>query len=363
MSGDTEDAAEKPHEPTPEKLKKARQKGDLPRFADLNVAVGYTGFLAVSIIFGPDLLMRLGGFLAAFLDHADRMAPLVFDGSPSAAFAGPTAAIIRALLLWFLGPALLVCLALIATQSLVFAPTRLAPKVSRISPVANARQKFGLSGLVEFAKSTTKLVLFGVCLASYLWMRLPQIATSSLSEPQAAIALLGRLLTEFLALALLVAGVIGAADALWQHHDHRRKNRMSRKEMMDETKEAEGDPFVRQQRRQRGQEIAMTQMMADVPGADVVIVNPTHYAVALRWSRKAKEAPVCVAKGVDEMAGAIRQAAQAAGVPVHSDPPTARALFATVSIGQEIPEDQYRAVAAAIRFAEAMRRRARDRGA
>ncbi len=105
----------------------------------------------------------------------------------------------------------------------------------------------------------------------------------------------------------------------------------------------------------------MSQMMKDVPTADVVIVNPTHYAVALKWSKLPGAAPVCVAKGVDEIAAAIRRTAIEAGVPIHSDPPTARALHATIDIGQEIHEEHYRAVAAAIRFAERMRLRARGR--
>lgn len=105
----------------------------------------------------------------------------------------------------------------------------------------------------------------------------------------------------------------------------------------------------------------MNQMLADVPEADVVVVNPTHYAVALKWSRLPGEAPVCVAKGVDEIAARIREKAQEAAIPIHRDPPTARALHAIVEIGQEIPEEQYRAVAAAIRFADAMRQRAKGR--
>ena len=100
-------------------------------------------------------------------------------------------------------------------------------------------------------------------------------------------------------------------------------------------------------------------MMSDVPGADVVIVNPTHYAVALKWDRLTGEAPVCVAKGVDEVARKIREVAEDAGVPIHSDPPTARALYATTEIGNQITPDHYRPVAAAIRFSETMRRKMR----
>ncbi|NCM97925.1 MAG: flagellar biosynthesis protein FlhB, partial [Rhodobacterales bacterium] len=133
------------------------------------------------------------------------------------------------------------------------------------------------------------------------------------------------------------------------------------KEMMDENKDSEGDPHTKAARRQRGYDIATNRMLEDVPQADVIVVNPTHYAVALKWDRAARRAPVCVAKGVDEIAARIRERAAAAGVPIHRDPPTARALHASVEIGQEIRPDQYRAVAAAIRFAEAMRKRARQR--
>ena len=102
-------------------------------------------------------------------------------------------------------------------------------------------------------------------------------------------------------------------------------------------------------------------MLLDVPRADVIIVNPTHYAIALIWNRAAGTAPVCVAKGMDDLAARIRERALAAGVPLHLDPPTARTLFATIEVGQQIRPDQYRAVAAAIRFAEAMRQKARHR--
>ncbi|MGB8814338.1 MAG: EscU/YscU/HrcU family type III secretion system export apparatus switch protein, partial [Paracoccaceae bacterium] len=124
---------------------------------------------------------------------------------------------------------------------------------------------------------------------------------------------------------------------------------------------SEGDPHAKAQRRQRGYDIATNKMLADVATADVIVVNPTHYAVALKWDRTAKRAPICVAKGVDEIAARIRERAAEAGVPIHRDPPTARALHASVELGQEIRPEHYRAVAAAVRFAEAMRRRAKGR--
>ncbi len=168
-------------------------------------------------------------------------------------------------------------------------------------------------------------------------------------------------MVEFLFVILIISTVIGGLDYFWQLAEHHRQNRMSRKEMMDEHKEFEGDPHTKAQRRQRGYDIATNRMLADVDTADVVMVNPTHYAVALKWVRCRQAGTRCVAKGVDEIAARIRERAALAGVPIHSDPPTTRALHASVDIGHEVQPEHFRAVAAAIRFSEAMRRKARKR--
>ena len=162
--------------------------------------------------------------------------------------------------------------------------------------------------------------------------------------------------------ACLIAVTIAAVDIVWQRFSHSRRLRMSLQEMREEHRQSEGDPHVKGQRRSRAEAIATNRMLLDVPKADVVIVNPTHYAVALRWSRAKGSAPVCVAKGEDAVALRIREVAATAGVPVHVDPPTARALHATVEIGREIAPEHYRAVAAAVRFADRIRRAAKARG-
>jgi flagellar biosynthetic protein FlhB len=215
--------------------------------------------------------------------------------------------------------------------------------------------------LTDFLKGAAKMILVGSVLAGFLVARLPEVmATAALAPGQVARHMAG-LLMSFLALALVLALALGGLDLLLQRARFLRRNRMTRQELIEEMKRSEGDPHLKAQRRQRGREIATNRMLADVPKADVVVVNPTHYAVALRWDRKARRAPVCVAKGTDEIAARIRERAAAAGVPIHRDPPTARALHATLEIGQEVRPDQYRAVAAAIRFADAMRQRARRR--
>jgi flagellar biosynthesis protein FlhB len=169
-------------------------------------------------------------------------------------------------------------------------------------------------------------------------------------------------LTVLLSITCVIAVTIAAVDMVWQRFEFTKRNRMTFQELRDETRQSEGDPHMKSQRRSRAHAIATNRMLLDVPKADVVIVNPTHVAVALKWSRARGSAPVCVAKGEDEVALRIREVAATAGIPLHSDPPTARALNATVQIGREILPEHYRTVAAAIRFSDRMRKAARARG-
>ena len=355
----SDDDSDKSFDPTPQKLQKARDKGEVAKSNDLSVVAGYTGLLIALLTAGHYTAEHLGTFFVVLLDQSDEVAHLVSTGPAAAPIAGMLKGALIPVALVFALPAAAVLLSLIAQRALIFAPSKLKPKLSRISIPSNAKNKFGRGGLFEFAKSFVKLVIYGTCLALFLRANLTEILSASAAPAQSSILLMMNLLFRFLFIVIAIALAIGIVDYLWQYAEHIRKNRMSRKEIQDETKDAEGDPHVKQQRRQRAQEIATNQMMADVPDADVVIVNPTHFAVALRWSRATGTAPVCVAKGVDEIAAAIRSTAGQAGVPIHSDPPTARALHASVEIGQEIAEEHYRPVAAAIRFAEAIRKRAK----
>lgn len=356
MSGDSDE--DKQHDPTPKKLEDARKKGEVPRSADLNTAAGYAGLCLCALGLGAYSLSEVGTAATVMLDQADQLAPLVLSEAGGPLMGGILMTIALGLAPWFAAPALAAMLSIIAQRSFVVAPQKLAPKLSRISPLSNAKNKFGANGLFEFAKSSFKLLVYGTLLAIYLLRRLPDMLAVLHLSPGMAVAQMVRMAVEFLLVVVVIAAVIGAADFLWQYFEHIRRHRMSHQELKDEFKQAEGDPHMKQQRRQKGMQIALNQMLADVPEADVVIVNPTHYAVALKWDRSAQGAPVCVAKGVDEIAARIRERAAEAGVPLHRDPPTARALHASVEIGEEVHPDHYRPVAAAIRFAEEMRKRA-----
>ncbi|KAA2315578.1 flagellar biosynthesis protein FlhB [Pseudooceanicola sediminis] len=354
-------SSEKPHEPTQRKLQKAREQGEVPRSNDLSTAAAYGGLCIAGVAVGGPALIRLGGTLQSLIDRPESLAPLYFDGAGTTPTGGLMASVALSLLPFFLVPAVAALTAVIAQQAFVVSADKIRPKLSRISVISNAKNKFGRGGLFEFFKSFAKLLIYSACLYFFVSAKLPEMINTLYLGPGITTATLLRLCIEFLFIVFLISLVIGGVDFLWQRAEHMRKNRMSDKDMRDEFKDSEGDPHMKQQRRQRGQEIANSQMMADLPKADVVIVNPTHYAVALKWDRTRGSAPVCLAKGVDEVAAVMRRIAGEHAIPIHSDPPTARKLHATVEIGDQIDPDDYRAVAAAIRFADQMRSKAKGR--
>lgn len=351
-----EDDSEKEHAPSQKRLADARKRGEVPRSADLSTAAGYAGLLLASTIWGGGILQGIGAALAPLLGQADRFGPLLTNAA-HAPVGGLMVAIVLSVLPLFALPAVGALAAILVQRAFVVAPEKLVWKLSRLSPLSNAKQKFGREGLFEFGKSMAKMLLFSGVLGVFLLSRAPDILQSHILTPALSTELMLCLFLEFLFLVVVISTVIGGVDYLWQHAQHLRRNRMSRKDLLDEMKESEGDPQTKQQRRQRGQEIATNRMLQDVAKADVIVVNPTHYAIALKWNRTARGAPICVAKGTDETAARIREKAALAGVPVHSDPPTARALHATVKVGQPVLPEHYRAVAAAIRFSESMRKR------
>jgi len=354
-----EDDDDKQHEASQQKLDQARKRGEIVKSTELTGAATYAGFLIASLGFGPYLVVHLGSSAMVLLGQADTLSSQMFSGG-SAVAGGTLAAIGVAVLPWFAVPFLLVLGTLFAQRAIVVASEKLELKLQRINPISNAKQKFGRTGLFEFAKSLIKMLVIALLLGIYLLRRAPDILSTQLLEPISVMQLIGEMILGFILIVTVFSGVIGVIDYLWQRADFLRRNRMSRQELIDEMKQSEGDPHIKAQRRQRAIAIATNSMLAEVPSADVIIVNPTHYAVALKWEKGSGRAPTCLAKGVDEIAMKIREVAQESGIPIHSDPPTARALYASVEIGHEIQPQHYKPVAAAIRFAEKIRSRARQ---
>ena len=349
--------SDKQYEPTQKKLDDARKKGEVPRSADLNTAASYAGFTVLAMTSGSTLVWELQTVLSSLLAAAPEISDDMFSGGLKKTSGSIFWVAGTWVAPWFAGPMICVLAAIVAQKSLVVAPSKLQPKLNKISILSNFKNKFGRRGFFEFFKSFAKLLIFSTVLGLFLLRLSPKIISSTMLTPLQAVGLLAEISVSFLGIVVLVIAAIGLIDILWQNAEHIRKNRMSRKEVTDEAKQMEGDPYVKQQRRQKAQEIATNQMLVDVPKADVIIVNPEHYAVALKWSRQAGSAPVCVAKGKGEVAARIRKIAHEYAVPIHRDPPTARALYASVGLGEQIHTNHFKAVAAAIRFAEEMRQK------
>jgi flagellar biosynthetic protein FlhB len=357
VSGQDDDV-EREHEPSQRKLDEARKKGDVPRSMELTTAAVYAGLVLALFLTGRTAAEQAGAAGVTLLGQADRLAPAFMQAGSA-----PTASMLMSFVLPFAAifalPLVAALLGAAGQRSLVFAPEKLMPQLSRLSLIATFRQKFGREGLFEFGKSFVKMIVIGVLVVYLVIRHAPDLLLSLQLAPGQSIVLMSRIMMEFLMLALLTTLVFGGLDYGWQILQHRRRNRMSRQELVDEHKESDGDPHLKFHRRQRGREIAMNQMLQDVAKADVIIVNPTHYAVALKWKRGDKTAPICVAKGVDDIAARIREKAAEVGIPIHQDPPAARAIYASVEIGASIRPEHFKAVAAAIRFAEMMRKKAR----
>lgn len=358
MSDDSDE--EKTQEPTPERLKKLREDGQVPISQDLLVAASYMGVLIAFYFTGHSAIVEIGTVMMSFLDQSHSLAPLFFGDASTASLSGAVISdVFLAILPWFLFPAVLAILAMFAQNALVLAPKRIEPKLSKFNVIKNFQNKFNRAAMFDFAKNLFKMTVYAISLGLYLKLRLPSMLAVVGTGAEIVLPFIAQLALEFLFIALLISATIGIVDAAYQKAEFIRKNMMSFKDLKDEVKSSEGDAHVKAQRKQKGQAIIKKQLKQSVAKADVIIVNPTHYAVALEWDRLPGSAPICVAKGVDEIAAVIREIANENGIPIHSDPPTARALYATVEIGREIEETHYAPVAAAIRFAEEMRKRAK----
>ena len=359
MSQDND--AEKSHEPSQRKLDEARKKGDVPRSMDLSAAAVYGGAVLTILVTGAWMVDSFGTSAIGVIEQSDRISQLLTQSGQAAsrelivAFGLPFLPV-------FLIPMLAAILAIAAQRGFIFASDKIAFKGNRINPITALGQKFGAEGIFQFLKGLAKMIVVCIIVAYMVPDYAQKVLATASQDARQSSALMVEIIVQFLILSLLATLVFGGLDYGWQWLQHRKRNMMTRQEAVEEQKDQEGDPNVKMQRRFKGREMAMSQVLTAVASADVIIVNPTHYAVALKWQRGDRNAPVLVAKGVDEVAARIREKASEMGVPIHRDPPTARAIHATVEVGEPIRPDQYKAVAAAIRFAEAMRKRARKRG-
>jgi flagellar biosynthetic protein FlhB len=267
----------------------------------------------------------------------------------------------QALILAILVPCLVLALASIAgnlvQHKFVWSVEGLKPKLSKISLIQGFKRIFGLDAIVNFVKGLIKILAVAGAIFIVVWPRRDELDVLVSLGPAALLEEMQSIVVEMTMAVLAVVFVIAGLDFMYQRARWMKKQMMSRQELKEEYKEAEGSPEIKAKVRQLRQERSRRRMMAEVPNATVVVTNPTHYAVALKYD-DGMQAPLCVAKGVDALALKIRETADKAGVPIMENPPLARALHASVEINEPIPEEHYRAVAEVIGFVMRQKKRA-----
>lgn len=351
---------EKTEEPTPRRLQKARDEGQVPRSKELGTTMVLVMGAAGLLMFGPFMSERI----AAMAKHSfsfDRdtafdtgMMTSYLDASALEAAIALAPWLVVVLIAAFAGPLLV--------GGWLFSGKAITPKLDRLNPLSGLKRMFSANSLVELFKAWAKVLVVGtVAWLTLLFffqdaMRIQYESTESAIDHAITI-----IIWSVLALCASTA-LIAIVDVPWQIYSFTKKMRMSMQEIKDEYKETEGKPEVKSEVRQLQREVAQRRMMADVPEADVVITNPTHYSVALRYDAGASAAPVLLAKGSDRVALKIREIAKENNVPQMQAPPLARALYTHTKVGDEIPEGLYVAVAQVLAYIYQMDQFAKGKG-
>jgi flagellar biosynthetic protein FlhB len=343
-----EDGQERTERATPKRLREAREKGQIPRSREFNTMALLMGLAGAMLLIGDDLLSGVAEMMHKGLIIERTQ---VFDTTVMISTFGRTLQDA----LWLLTPFFLVALVIALVAPLAiggwgFSFQAVSFKWEKLDPVKGLKRLFAWRGLVELLKAIAKFLLVATVSVLMLWHLAGEflsLGSQSLAQGMAHAAHLYG--WAFLVLSATLV-VIAAVDVPFQLWDHARQLRMTRQEVKDEFKETEGHPELRARIRAAQREMAQRRMMEDVPKADVVVTNPTHFAVALKYDQDKMRAPRLVAKGTDLVAGHIRRVAAANGVPVFEAPPLARALYHSTDIGREIPAGLYVAVAQVLAY-------------
>ena len=340
---ENQDGQEKTEEATPKRKEEARKKGQVPRSRELTTMAMLLMAAIAMTFMGERMVVQLGEVM--HLGLAVERAK-IFDPWTAIELFGQALTLGIMLMLPFL--VLMVATALAAPVALggwSFSAEALAFKFDKLNPVSGLKRIFAARGVMELVKALAKFLLIGLIGALLLWYFLPQLMGLGREEPAVGLAHTGQILSRSFVILSASLVLIAAIDVPFQLWDHAKNLKMTRQEVRDEHKNTEGKPEVKAKVRTLQREIAQRRMMSEVPKADVVITNPTHYAVALRYDLDNMSAPIVVAKGVELLASQIRTVAVANKVPLYEAPPLARALYYSAEINQEIPTGLYLAVA------------------
>jgi flagellar biosynthetic protein FlhB len=353
MADEERDANERTEDPTPKRLEEAIQRGDVAKSQEVNTWFMIAGGTLMIMIFAAPTATSLE---ATFRGLLAKSYEIQTNGPALAALAKTLAMDVFAA---FGIPVVLLSLAALAgnivQHRIVLSTEPIKPQLARISPASGAARLFSRQALANFAKGLAKLCLVGAVMAALLWPQRHFLSSLVAIDPAAILPFTRKLTMQMLGTVVAILAIIATADYLFQYRQWYERHKMSLREMKEEFRQTDGDPMVKGKLKQLRNARMRKRIMAAVPKASVVITNPTHFAVALKYER-GMNAPVCVAKGVDLIARKIREIAEAHSIPVVENPPLARALHGTVEIDQEIPPEHYRAVAEIIGYIMRLRR-------
>jgi len=351
-----EDSDDKTQDPTAKRLEEAHKRGDVAKSIEVNTWFMVAGATFVMSSFSDSVASSITVPLKNLLQHAGEMR---VDGASLLQLA----ARLEVVLLVALGlPFLLLVIAAIASHLVqhrpVWSTDPITPKWSKLSPLAGAKRLFGKQAAANFAKGLFKVITIGVVMAVVMWPEHERADAMVRLDPSLMLDLTRSMALKLMGTVVAMLALVAALDYLFQYRSWFERQKMSLQEVKDEYKQSEGDPQIKGRIRALRMARVRKRMMAAVPTASVVITNPTHYAVALRYER-GMPAPICVAKGVDLIAFKIREVATAHDVPIVENVPLARALHASVEIDDEIPVEHYHAVAEVIGYVMRLKRNLR----
>lgn len=336
-------SGEKTEKATPKKKQDTRKKGQVAKSADVN-----TSFVLIAVFL---CLFAIGPWMKdetlKLFEHSFRVY-LLEEVTVQKVHMIFLELIMQ--LIWIVGPIMLAAFlgAVIANYLQVgplFSTEAIHMKLNKLDPIQGFKRIYSVRAIVEFVKSMLKIVFVGVITFSILWMSLEEVLILSQKNLHESLAFLGTLTVRmglFAGGALLFLSIF---DYLYQKYDYEKNIRMSKHDVKDEYKKAEGDPLIKSKIKQKQREMAMQRMMQDVPQADVIITNPTHYAIALKYDESKGDAPIVLAKGVDYVAKKIKEKANEHNIVTVENKPLARSLYSQAEIGDAIPEEFFQAVA------------------
>lgn len=355
---DDEDKSSKTEEPTAHKLNKLRDEGNVPRAKEVNNFFMLLAMFLAVLVAMPWQMTQLVDVYGAMIQNSGTTRILAADNIGEQM----TGLIWRTL--YTLGPVFVILMAFayfgsVIQNGVIYSTKSIEPKLSKISLIKGFERLFSIKSVVEFLKSVMKLLIISAAVLLVYYINDDEILQLVNTNLNGIVEATFVMTLQMLMASLAVMSILAVMDYLFERQQYTKENRQSLKDIKDEVKDTQGDPYVKGRQRQIRQERAKQRMMQAVPESDVIITNPTHFAVALSYKPDTMDAPIVIAKGADYIALRIRQMGEDNDIPRYEDPPLARQLYADAEIGQEIPLDLFEAVAKVIAFINQIKKKKR----